>query len=240
MYEFKTPLEFIGLAISILGVFAGCHILVERVFNYSLFKAALVLIPAFLRLMFPSDENILWFENRINKRTIFESWDLSLIFLFLLLLTFALSIGFWLFLILRLLSIFYFPVLLLVLWGVIILLNNIYSACNQAALRFKILYPNKTTTKTDILTAMQQEPGLTFKLLSMYFWSNWIRTPLVTFILLLTIFLVVLLYWPCWIINLIRPNNKLRINEKKTKTNYFSIYSAVLIVTGIIINFIAS
>ena len=120
MIDSKTPLDFLSLALALIGALAGAHILVERLFNYSLFTTFIKITPTFLRNMFPNAESILWFENRNIQKSIYDSWYLSFIFLLILLSVFFLTAGFWIFLILRLISIFYIPLSILIIWFFII------------------------------------------------------------------------------------------------------------------------
>jgi hypothetical protein len=239
MLDTKSPIEVLGLILALLGVFATAHTVLERIFKYSLFTTLLAITPLFLRSWFPHEPSILWFENRSTNRNIYESWDVAFIYLFLLPIILFLNAGFFTFVILRLVDVYHITIPLLIAWFLLILVSNFMAACNQAALKFKDINPTLNDIN-QILAHMQRHPYLTLRFITGYFFLNWIKTPITTLVLLCLFILLVLLYWPAWLIRALQRTNKLPLTRESDRTNYLIVYSVIFICAGLLLNFIFS
>lgn len=239
MLDPKSPIEILGLIFAVAGVIATAHTMLERIFHYSLFSTLLAITPLFLRSWFPHEPSILWFENRSMNRNIYESWDLALIYLFMLLIIFFLSAGFLIFLIFRLINFYYIPTSLLVAWFLLLLFSNFISAGNQAAIQFKIINPMLKNIN-QIAEHMRRNPLLTLRFATKHFFLNWIKTPFTTLKLLCLVILLVLLYWPAWLIRSFQRTNKIPLTDEGDRTNYLIVYSVFFICVGLLLNFLFS
>lgn len=234
MLELKSPLAILGLVLSTSGIIAGGYVLVERLFTCTLFSIFLTLTPRFLQSFFPHNPTITWLEIRSN-RNLYQSWDVAFIYLLLLPVLFFLFTGFWLFLILKVLGVYDLGTAWLGIWFIVLCSNNMWAAVNQYAVEIKA-QNNKATVET-ITQRMQRNPIATLKRWGFYFFRNWIKAPLTTFQLLLTVVLFVLLHWPAWLINGVTGWN-INLEDNNARKYYYTGYTVLFLLAGLVLMFL--
>jgi len=232
-------IELIGYIFSILAIIAAAHNLIERLFHYSLFDAFIKFGPFLLKSLVPHEPFYLWLECRTLNKNIYETWDVVLFYFISLTMVFSFVAGFWIILVLKILSIIHISIYILIPWFLILLVANSKSAYNQAAINFKTVYfPNLENAK-QIKEKMTLEPLLTFKLYIKHFFRNWPLTPYNTLTVLLIVILILVLYWPAWLIQAIQRKNKLDLSNEKTRATYFMGYFLFFAIIGLTLNLIS-
>ncbi len=231
--ESHSPFAFLGLALSISGVLSLGHILVERLVGTKLFSLFLALTPNFLTSQFNHEPAIAWFKVRSSKN-LYDCWDISLIYLSLLSLVLLMVVGFWVFLVLRILGIYNIRTSLLVLWFTVLCAVNVMTAANQHAIEVKAQH--KTATVEKVKEYMMENQANTLKRLAHHFLRNWVGTPFTTLKLLSIVVLFVLLHWPAWLLKGIRIL-RIDLNDKNTRKYYYITYGVLASVAGVLLVF---
>lgn len=237
MFSDSSLSNILWLIFAISSAISAAHIVVEKLLNYKLFPIFLALMPKVLKIFFPRTSVILWFENKTLQKNIYQAWDLAFIYLGILLSTLVLIAGFWVVLILKLVSVIEVPILLLVFWFLILLTNNIISTSNQVGLYFSLQKP-KTNELNEIKRRMTENKDLAAKLGIAYFFRNWLFPIFTNFGLLILVILVIELYWPSWVIQSFQKTNKLNMNRNNIRTTYFAAYTGICAVVSILIKFV--
>ena len=227
----KTPLEILGLALSISGAIAGVYIIAEQLFKSTVFTVFLKALPAFLQSFFPNDATILWFTVQANKN-LYNSWHIALIYLVLMPTIFALFVGCWIFLVLALLGVFNIGTKWLIIWFILIAVNYMWSATNQYAVEIK--FHDRRLGVNGIINRMLSDLPKTMKRWSYYFFTNWIRGPFTALRLCLITFLFVLLHWPAWLIQTV-PVFRFDLTNRKIRRYYYSWYAGIFIIAGLVL-----
>jgi hypothetical protein len=233
MVESQSPFAFLGLALSISGVISLGYGFVERLVSSRLFSLFLKLTPNFLTSQFRYEPAIAWFKVR-SSRNLYDCWDVSLIYLVLLSLILMIVVGFWIFLILRILGIYNIRMSLLIIWFVVLCGGNVWAAVGQHAIEVKAQHKRATVEK--LQEYMIKNPENTGKRLAYYFLRNWVETPFTIVKLLLTIILFILLHWPAWFFKVIKIL-KADLNDKDTRTQYYIAYGVSASVVGLLFTF---
>jgi hypothetical protein len=233
----KSISDILWLIFSISAAIATAHIIIERLFGSPLFSTFLLVMPGFARALFPFEHAILWFEHRSLNNKIDQAWDLCLIYFFMLLLVLAFIEGLWISIILQLLSVWHLPFLLLVLWFALLFFSNFVSASIQTAIKIKMI-PPPIKTINGIKKRMFKNPALTLKLFFSFFFQNWIMPGFNTLKLLFTVSLVIILYWPAWVIRRLQKNNKLDLSNKDERNYYFAGYTLFCVLAAILLKFL--
>ena len=233
--ELKSAADIFGYAFIVLAIITGAHAIFETLFHYSPFSAFLSLAPKAISSVSDAKPLSVWLEARTLNRQFHEMWDVALFYLVMLSTVLFMMSGCWLFLILKLLSIVNVPTGLLITWFIFNALLFFISASNQAALTFRIKDHRLRRIKT-IVNRMHQNPTLTLKLVLKFFLSNWFLGPLNTFKVLLIDLLIVILYWPSWLIKFLLRKN-IDLNTNKTRTTYFIACAASFALIGTSLSF---
>lgn len=233
MVESQSPFAFLGLALSISGVISLGYGFVERLVSSRLFSLFLKLTPNFLTSQFRYEPAIAWFKVR-SGRNLYDCWDVSLIYLVLLSLILMIVVGFWIFLILRILGICNTRMSLLIIWFVVLCAGNVWAAVGQHAIEVKAQHKRATVEK--LQEYMIKNPENTRKRLAYYFLRNWVETPFTIVKLLLTIVLFILLHWPAWLLKGVKIL-KADLNDKDTRTQYYIAYGVAASVAGLLLVF---
>jgi hypothetical protein len=233
MFDPKTPLSILGLIFSISGIIAASNLIIERIFRFTLFSVFISFTPNFLQALFKLDPGIAWFKIR-SSGDMYDLWDVSLIYLLMLSIVLIALVGFWVFLILRLLGIYDIGTFWLSSWFIVLIVTYFQSAVQQHALEIK--YKHKRATTEQIEVYMKKDPIATSRRWLHHFFLNWIRSPLVTLVLLLIIGLFIVLHWPYW---LLKMGLKLHfnLNNAKTRQTYYSTYAIIFGVGGLLLMF---
>lgn len=226
-----TPLKILGIALSITGIIAGGYTLVEWLVSSTLFSIFRTVIPIFLQSVFPNDSTILWFVNR-TTRNLYASWDVALIYFFLMPIELILFAGCWLFLILKLLGRFNIGTPWLIVWFIGIALVYVVSASNQYALEIKS--HDRRLRYQGIIKRMFSDSKQTIKKWNYYFWKNWIIAPFTALKIMAIVFLFVLLHWPAWLIQIFPPF-RFDLSEAKTRRYYYLTYSVIFLISGLLL-----
>jgi len=234
MFDPKSLAEIIGLALILLAIAIGAHVLIERIFNSSLFNVFRSFTPAFLRAVFPYEPAIAFFEYRSLRGSVYDIWDIFIIYLILLPIILFIYFGFWIFLLLQLLSIIHINYLLLIVWFVFLIFFYLISAVQQIALTIKFQHPKWDVNK--IISYMISNPVFTAKLGLKHFFRNWGIAPLTSFKLLFITVLGILFFWPYWIFSIF--NKKYNLNNTSIRNKYFIAYAAICAACGALLNFI--
>ena len=93
MVESQSPFAFLGLALSISGVISLGYGFVERLVSTELFSLFLTVTPNFLYSQFRGEPAIAWLKAH-SSGNLYDRWDMSLIYLFLLSCVLAMTVGF--------------------------------------------------------------------------------------------------------------------------------------------------
>lgn len=233
MVESHSPLAFLGLALSISGVLSLGYILVERLVSTKLFSVFLKLTPKFLTSQFRYEPAITWFNDR-SSRNLYDCWDISLIYLFLLSLILIVVVGFWVSLVLRILGIYNIRTILLIMWFAVLFAINVVAASNQHAVEVKTQH--KIATVEKVKEYMKENQLNTLKRVAYYFLRNWVETPFTTLKLLLIIVMFILLHWPAWLLKGVKIL-KIDLNDNNTRTYYYIAYGVPASVAGFLLVF---
>ena len=237
MLESQSPFASLGLALLISGVISFGHILIERLVTTELFSVFLAIIPNFLSSIFNSLRDyqppITWFKYR-SSRSLYDCWDTSLIYLFLLSCVLAMAVGFWVFLVLRILGIYNIGTSGLVIWFIVLFFSNVWAAVNQHALEVKAQH--KRATMERVKKYMIENALNTLKRSAYHFLLNWVRTPLTDLKLLSIVVLFILLHWPAWLLKGIRIL-KIDLNDKKAREYYYIAYGVLASAAGSLLLF---
>lgn len=233
MAESQSPFAFLGLALLISGVIGAGHILIERLVTTKLFSIFLTLTPKLLTAQFNYEPAMVWFEAR-SRKNLYDCWDISLIYLFLLSLILAMTVGFWVFLVLRILGIHNIRVSLLIIWFVLLCISNGVAAANQHAVEIK--FQHRRATAERVKEYMRENPEHTLKRCAYYFLRNWVGTIFTTLKLLSTIVLFILLHWPAWLLRGIRIL-KIDLNDRKNREYYYITCAVLASVAGSLLLF---
>ena len=226
-------INFVGFIFSVIGIIATAHALFERLFKYSLFQVFIDITPVFLR-GFGQNELSVWLDSRVTKDNIYHAWDAFLLYLVLVSFTLILMVAFWVFLILKIFSIYTIPIYLLILLLIVNIAANFQSAVNQTAIKFKVKYP-ELQNMDEIKRRMFSEMGLMFKIIFKFFFLDFIIGPYNSLKILLLIILVIMLYGPAWIIRMFQKK-KLNLAYAEHRTNYFIGYAFTFLLVGVIIS----
>lgn len=233
MVESQSPFAFLGLAFLISGAISFGHILVERLVSTELFRVFLKLTPEFLYSQFHSEPAITWFKGR-SSRNLYDCWDISLIYLFLLSCVLAMAVGFWVFLVLRILEIYNIGTSGLVIWLAVLSASNVWAAVNQHAVEVKARHKRATIER--VKEYMIEDPLNTLKRSAYHFLRNWVGTPFTTLKLLSIIVLFILLHWPAWLLKGIRIL-RIDLNDRKAREYYYIAYAVLASVAGPLLMF---
>ena len=234
MAESYSLFAFLGLALSICGAISLGHVVVERLVSTKLFSIFLTLTPNFLISQFNYEPAIAWFKVR-SSRNLYDCWDISLIYLFLLSLILVIVVGFWVFLVLRILGIYNIRTSWLIIWFIWLCVSNEWAAVNQHAVEVKS--QRKIATIEKVAEYMVGNPENTLKRSAYYFLRNWVETPLTTVKLLLIIVLFLLLHWPALLLKGVRIL-KIDLNDKKARIYYYTAYGFSASVAGLLLVFL--
>lgn len=233
MFDPKTAYAILGLALCISGTIATGYILIERLFFSKLFSIFFVLTPDILQSQFKHDPAIAWFKIRSN-RNLYDCWDIGFIYLFLLSLVLIMTVGFWVFLVLKILGVNSIGTFSLIIWFAVLCSHNMWSVVNQHYVEIKARHKRATVER--VKRYMMEEPLNTLKRWCFYFFSNWIRTPFTTLKLLLIIILFVLLHWPVWLLKSVGIL-KIDLNDANIRKYYYTGYTVIFLVAGLLLMF---
>jgi len=222
-------LVFLGFVLGSCATIAGINIVVEQLFRGALFTSFLQLAPVLMQSFLPNDTTTLWFAVRANK-SLYNGWDVALIYLVLLPMVFMLFVGCWLFLVLALLRVFNIGALWLIIWFVVTAVVYFVSASNQYALEIKS--HDKRLGVPGVKNRMFADPMKTVKRVSFIFVVYWVSAPLGTLAIYLITVLFVLIHWPAWLIQTI-PALRFDLTNKRERQVYYGWYAAVLGVTSL-------
>lgn len=231
--ESHSPCAFLGLALSISGVIGLGYMLVERLITSEVFSVFLRLTPIFLSSQFRYEPAIAWFRVR-SSRNLYDCWDTSLIYLFLLSLILAMVVGFWVFIVLRILGVYDIGISALIIWFAMLCVVNFVAAVSQHAIEVKAQH--KRATSEEVKEDMAAAPVNTLKRTAHHFLRNWVGTPLTTLKLLAITVLFILLHWPAWLlkgVNILKTN----LNDKKAREHYYIAYGVLASVAGVLLIF---
>lgn len=238
MIESHSPLAFLGLALSISGVISLGYVLVERLVSTKLFSIFLTLTPNFLLSQFGHEPEMIWFKVRSN-RSLYDCWDISLIYLLLLSLVLIMEVGFWVFLVLWILGVYrintYLLIILLIVWFAVLCFANVWAVVNQHYIEVKSQH--KRATQKRVIEYMTEDPWNTLKRWGYYFLRNWVGTPFTTLKLILTWVLFILLHWPAWLLKGIKIL-KMDLNDKNTRKDYYIAWGVFASVAGLLLIFL--
>ena len=234
MVESQSPFAVLGLALSISGVISLGYGFVERLVSTKLFSVFLILIPNFLLSQFRNESAIAWFKVR-SSRNLYDCWDISLIYLFLLPLVLIMAVGFWVFLVLRILGIYNIGTSALIVWFAVLCVSNVWATVNQHAIEVKAQHKRATIERVE--EYMMENPPNTLKRWAYYFLRNWVEGPFTTLKLLSIIVLFVLLHWPAWLLKGVKIL-KADLNDKDTRTQYYITYGVLASVAGLLLTFL--
>lgn len=224
------------LIVYILFILAGItatHTVLERLLHYSLFTAFIKFIPIAIRDISNSPKLSLWVESHTTNRDLYEMCGAVLIYFIILSSALFLFFGCWVYLILQILSIVHIPTSLLVTWFIVIFLLMFISAGNQTAV-FLMVRDRRLKKIDTIKNRMRQNPSLTLKLTLKFFLTN--LSPLNTLKVLLVALLIIVFYWPAWIIQPILKK-RINLNDANTRSTYFTTCAFVYGIFGTSINF---
>jgi hypothetical protein len=237
MVESQSPFAFLGLAFSISGVISLGYGFVERLVSTQLFSVFLTLVPDFLLSQFGYEPAIVWFKGR-STRSLYDCWDVSLIYLFLISLVLIMEIGVWVLLVLWILKVYairmYLLIILLVVWFAVLCFINVSAAVSQHYVEIKAQHKRATLEK--VQEYMIKNPEKTFKRWGYYFLRNWVEAPYTTVKVLSIIVLFILLHWPAWLlkgVKILRAD----LNNKDTRTQYYITYGVLASVVGLLLTF---
>jgi hypothetical protein len=237
MVESQSPFAFLGLALSISGVISLGYGFVERLVSTELFSVFLKLVPNFLFSQFRYEPAIVWFKGRSTK-SLYDCWDVSLIYLFLLSLLLIMEVGVWVLLVLWIFGVYsirtYLLIILLVIWFAVLCFTNMWAVVSQYYVEVKAQH--KRATEKKVIEYMMESPGNTIKRWGYYFLRNWVETPYTTVKLLLIIVLFILLHWPAWLLKGVKIL-KADLNDKDTRTQYYITYGVLASVAGFLLTF---
>jgi len=211
--------------------------LVERLVTTELFSVFLTVIPIFLTSLFNSLLNyaptMTWFKGR-SSRNLYDCWDISLIYLFLLSLVLAIVVGFWIFLVLRILRIYNIGTFWLGIWFAVLCVTNWIAAVNQHAIEIKAQHKRATIER--VKKYIWEKPLNALKRSAYHFLRNWVETPFITLKLLSIIVLFILLHWPVWLLKGSRIL-KIDLNDRKAREYYYIAYAVLASVAGTLLMF---
>jgi len=233
MVESQSPFVFLGLAFSISGVISLGYGFVERLVSTGLFSLFLTVTPNFLYSQFRGEPAIAWLKAR-SSGNLYDRWDMSLIYLFLLSCMLAMTVGFWVLLVLRILGTYNIGTSGLIIWFLALCVTNWIAAANQTALEVKTQH--KRATLARVKKYMVEDPLNALKRSAYYFLRNWIQTPYTIVKLLSTILLFILLLWPAWLLKGVKIL-KGDLNDKDTRTQYYITYGVLASVAGLLLTF---
>jgi len=233
--EIKTIADIIGYIFCILAIIIGCHTILTNLFHYSLFSVFLALAPLAVKSFVNVEELAVWLQARTPESEYHQMWSVTLFYLVLLAAVLFIMVGCWVFLLLNLLSITHISVVLLTGWFVFNCIIFFISAINQTAVQYKI-FDRRLKRVDTIITRMTQQPLLTLKLILKFSLTNWFLGPITTLKVWLIIFLLFILYWPVWIIQLVF-RKQISFNNEKAKNYYYIAYAAILAALGTSISF---
>ena len=234
MVESQSPFAFLGLALGISGAISFGYILVERLVHTELFSVFLKLTPNFLTSRFNYEPAIAWFKVR-SSRNLYDCWDISLIYLFLLSFILVMVVGSWVFLVLRILGIYNIGTSALIIWFAVLCYINVRAAANQYAVEVKVQHKMATVEK--VKEYIMENQVNTLKRSAYYFLRNWVVTPVITLKLLLIIVLFVLLHWSAWLLKGVKIL-KIDLNDKNTRKYYYIAYGVLASVAGLSLIFL--
>jgi len=233
MIESHSPFAFLGLALSISGVVSLGYGFVERLISTELFSLFLTATPNFLYSQFRSEPAIAWLKAR-SGGSLYDRWDVSLIYLFLVSCVLAMTVGFWVFLILRILGIYSIGTSALVVWFLVLCFGNVWAVVGRHYIEIKGRHKGATLEKVQEYVIENAEK--TVKRWAHYFLRNWVETPYTTVKLLSIMVLFILLHWPAWVlkgVKILRAD----LNDRDTRTHYYITYGVLASVAGLLLTF---
>jgi hypothetical protein len=232
--EAKSSSDIIGFIFVVIGVLVGTHTVLVSIFRYSLFTIFIKLIPQTVNGFRGDSPSSTWVEIQSQNKQPQEMWISLLLFPLLVVVLFLMA-GCWVFLALKLTSVINLNTSVLVTWFLFNAIAFFISACNQAAL-FVMFKDHRVKRKETIVYRMSQKPLKTILMVFGHFFTNWIRGPIVTLTEVIIVLLVILLYWPFWIIHFILRKS-FDLGQDKSRNSYFVIYTAILALLGLSFNF---
>jgi len=232
MTEPQSSFAFLGLALSVSGVISLGYGFVERLVSAELFSVFLAVTPNFLASLLNYEPAAVWFKGR-STRSLYERWE-SLFYLFLISCVLAIIVGFWAFLVLRILGIYNIGTSGLIAWFLVLCFSNLWAVVSQHYIEIKAQH--KRVTKKRVLVYMVENPSNTLKRWGYYFLRNWVVTPYIAVKLLSIMVLFILLHWPAWLLKGVKIL-KADLNDKDARTQYYITYGVLASVAGLLLTF---
>jgi hypothetical protein len=239
MFHFSSARDVIWLVVSLSGAAATAHLVIERMFGSPMFSMFVKVIPRLMTTLYPYEPAFSWFEQKTNAESIEEAGDVCLVFLVALLAVVFLMLGFWVVLVMRLASKWHVPTPVLLIWFFALFVGNVVSAANQTAITFKMI-PPPVKTVNGVRNRMLRDPLATAKVAMKYFAQDWVLPIFHSLKLLLTVILVIVLYWPAWVIHATQRNHRLDLAKSDVRTLYFGTYSLFCVVAAVLLRFLPS
>lgn len=230
-----TSLEIIGFALVLVAGVASAYTLIERLLGVTLFSVFWKMTPTFLQSSYPDNPFSGWLQARAHDN-LHEAWELALFLLVAVSVTLFFMLGFWVFLILRLLGIYSIAVPLLILWFFLLFLLYFVSAGNQVAIEIKVRHRRADTER--IKRYMQEDQVGTIKRTTRFFFRNWVVSPFAGLQILIIILLLIVLDGPAWFTKLFPTGSHLRIADDSVRNHYYIGYAAVSGIVGGILMFL--
>jgi len=235
MADSHSALEILGFVFSIAGAIAAGHVLIERLLQVSLFSVFWRFTPSFLQSFLPNMPFTTWLNIRA-QRNVHEAWDVALFFLVLVPVVLSFMTAWWVLLILTILGIHTIGMFWLVLWFILLFILYFVSAGNQVAIEIK--FRHRRANLQRIKKYMQQDQLHTIKRFLYFFFRNWLISPLTGLVLQSTLFLLVLLDGPAWLIRIPPQGSKLDLTDDNIRKYYYISYSVLFGITGLTLVFV--
>lgn len=218
---------------TILAIVSASYALLNWLFRRQLFTVFWRFTPQFLRTLYPADPAIEWFAIR-STRNPYQGWDTAAIYLLLLPLVLCLTVGPYVFLVLKLGGIYDIGTGWIIIWFIGILVLYLVSAVNQYGLEVIKVHPGASSQA--IMENMLSDLGRLGRRTMIHFLLNWLTGPLITLVLLIMYLLFVVLNGPGWVIGWVFHG--FDMGKNKTRELYYMGYAMVCGILGAILLFL--
>ena len=248
MFEEILWLEILGLLLVVSSFIVAGHTLVERIFNYSSIVVLTEYLPKFLKAYIPSNAFITWYEIRSLRLNFYGDWHVVLFLTGCTTLTFALFSGFWALLVLKVLG-FNISNYWLLSYCLFLAFIYFWSSINQTFIKMAILHKDELTfirnthnniDTNDMIGVFVKYPKQIMRYIVLYFFVNWVKSPVTSLGILLVLMLLVVMHWPAWLTNVLPNRYHIDITNSDTRRNYYIGYFVSAGVLGTILLFIGS
>ncbi|AKG53305.1 hypothetical protein DGWBC_0627 [Dehalogenimonas sp. WBC-2] len=229
-------LSIIGLVLTIFGITTGGYVLFELLFKCTLFTVFLRVVSTMLMALYPREPGYVWLTVQSSK-SVYNIWNVALLWLMGLPIVLFLMIGFWVFIVLNIVGTTHIPVLWLVLWFIGAGLINLFSAVNQYAIELKIKHKRASVER--LKRYILDDLGQALKRISHHFFYNWITGPVYTIAIFFIDLLLIILHWPAWGLNAFF-GSKLDLDSNEVRKNYYIGYTVTAGLTGAVLLFLFS